>query len=134
MTVTRISDRRWLVTSATDPAKVYRVKSVDDQWSCTCPHFTMRDVEECKHIVAARYACCENTYVDRRPATYVVITSDWNGDHRGTAEISNGDWSLDKPIPHACEALDILLSALKWGDVDVLSVTTSKRRFDIRRV
>ena len=65
MRVWKNTDSHYRVESETTPNQFYRVRIVGDLGVCTCPHFTNRNIDECKHIERVKEAQETGDYIDR---------------------------------------------------------------------
>jgi putative transposase len=52
----------FIVPSQTNTNTSYEVKVSDSKWTCSCPDFTTKIIDACKHIYAVKFWIATNTY------------------------------------------------------------------------
>jgi putative transposase len=72
-------DGTFSVPSQTNANLTYDVKANDSKWTCSCPDFTTRIIDSCKHIYAVKFWIAANTYFKPKPKVADAIPCDGCG-------------------------------------------------------
>jgi len=87
-------DGTFNVPSQTNANITYEVKGMDSKWTCSCPDFTTRIIDACKHIYGVKFWIAANTYFKPKPK----VADSTPCDGCGSVNVMKYGFSADKQV------------------------------------
>lgn len=87
MIIAEKEDGAFSVPSQTEKSVYYDVRVIENKWVCSCPDFTLRKVESCKHIYAVKFWIATNTYLQNKEKPKIFSEDSLQCDRCGSIKV-----------------------------------------------